>query len=218
MSGRGTLRRFGVFGDRQAGIKACRPCRPIAKNIGLGALILVAGGVAAMLLARAIEKGDVNFHVVAPGILYRSGHMAPEHMSEIVRRYKLKTIVNLRTDVKFAAAGLREKAWVEERGLRYVYLPVGSTADLPQVQEFLEIVTRPENQPVLTHCHHGKDRTGVLVAAYRICVEGWSAQKAGDEMIGLGASRHFYERHLPLLRTLEKTDWRGAVAPRRSHQ
>jgi len=186
--------------------------------LGPGILLCLAGGLAICALERAPQEEVSDVHVVASGVLYRSGHLGPADLAKTIRRYRLKTVVNLREDVKFASVGLDEKAWVEERGLRYVYLPVGSTADLSQVQEFLEIVARPENQPVLTHCHHGKDRTGVLVAAYRICVEGWSAQKAGDEMIGLGASRHFYERHLPLLRTLEKMDWRGAVAPRRSNQ
>ena len=47
---------------------------------------------------------------------------------------------------------------------------------------FLEIVTDPEKRPVFVHCMHGADRTGTMVAVYRIVVEGWDKEKAIDEM------------------------------------
>ena len=165
-------------------------------------------------LERASREDVSGVLVVASGVLYRSGHLAPADLAETIRRYNLKTVVNLRKDVKFASAGLDEKAWVEERGLRYVYLPAQDVTDPAQVRAFLEIVTRRENQPVLAHCHHGKSRTGVFVAAYRICVEGSSAPKVADEMMKLGASPDFCERHMPLLKTLESADWRSRFSAR----
>jgi protein tyrosine/serine phosphatase len=42
-----------------------------------------------------------------------------------------------------------------------------------QVQEFLEFVTSPYNQPVHIYCHAGVGRTGVMIALYRYMVQGW---------------------------------------------
>ncbi len=45
------------------------------------------------------------------------------------------------------------------------------------VIKFLRIATTPSLQPVLVHCLHGSDRTGTMVAIYRIAYEGWSKRK-----------------------------------------
>ena len=51
------------------------------------------------------------------------------------------------------------------------------------VVKFLRIATTPALQPVLVHCRHGSDRTGTMVAVYRIVVDGWTKAEATDEMI-----------------------------------
>jgi len=50
------------------------------------------------------------------------------------------------------------------------------------VVRFLRIATDPARQPVLVHCRRGADRTGVMVAIYRVVVEGWTKADAIDEM------------------------------------
>ena len=50
------------------------------------------------------------------------------------------------------------------------------------VVHFLKIATSPKSQPVLVHCQHGSDRTGTMVAIYRIAVQGWSKRDAIEEM------------------------------------
>ena len=51
-----------------------------------------------------------------------------------------------------------------------------------RVLEALRILTDPQNQPVVIHCQHGADRTGAIVALYRIVVQGWSKEDAVREM------------------------------------
>jgi len=58
------------------------------------------------------------------------------------------------------------------------------------VVRFLRIATTPALQPVLVHCHHGSDRTGTMVAVYRIVVEGWTKAQATDEMVHGGFGFH----------------------------
>ena len=42
------------------------------------------------------------------------------------------------------------------------------------------------DKPILVHCQHGEDRTGLVIAAYRVRVDGWSKQTAMDEALKFG--------------------------------
>ena len=55
---------------------------------------------------------------------------------------------------------------------------------------FLRIIKTPELQPVLVHCKHGSNRTGMMIAIYRIAYGGWSKQQAIDEMIHIDYGCH----------------------------
>lgn len=58
------------------------------------------------------------------------------------------------------------------------------------VVAFLRMVNSPALQPVLVHCQHGSDRTGTMIAIYRIALQGWSKQQAIDEMVQGGYGYH----------------------------
>ncbi len=49
------------------------------------------------------------------------------------------------------------------------------------VAEFIAIA-RTQPKPIYVHCRSGQNRTGVMVAAYRVLVEDWSNEAAIDEM------------------------------------
>lgn len=51
-----------------------------------------------------------------------------------------------------------------------------------RVLEALRIMTDPGNRPLLIHCQHGADRTGAMMALYRVVVQGWSKADAVREM------------------------------------
>ncbi len=58
---------------------------------------------------------------------------------------------------------------------------------------------------ILVHCLHGSDRTGTVIAGYRIGVQGWSKEKAIDEFVNGGFGYHsFWFPNLPKL--LESLD------------
>lgn len=87
-----------------------------------------------------------------------------------------KTVVNLRfwdTD----------KKKLKGTGLAYIRIPM--FAWLPRekdVRHFLQIATDKAKLPVLVHCRVGADRTGMMVAAYRVVVQGWTKADAIEEM------------------------------------
>ena len=50
-----------------------------------------------------------------------------------------------------------------------------------QLQPIMAAILDPANQPVLIHCEHGRSRTGVIIAAYRILAQGWTYEQALGE-------------------------------------
>jgi protein tyrosine/serine phosphatase len=92
----------------------------------------------------------------------------------------VKTVINLASD----DADPAEQSMSERAGLRYVQIPMTThqapTAD--QIARFLAIVNDPASQPVYVHCVGGRHRTGVMTAGYRMTHDGWSADRAFQEM------------------------------------
>ncbi|MEI6097416.1 MAG: tyrosine-protein phosphatase [Alphaproteobacteria bacterium] len=51
--------------------------------------------------------------------------------------------------------------------------------------------------PVLVHCHHGADRTGLICALYRMLSQGWTRDAALDELIHGGYGFHPIWANIP---------------------
>jgi len=91
--------------------------------------------------------------------------------------------------------GDSEKRAVETAGLRYERIALTSR-DAPraeQVARFLEIVRDPSLRPLYVHCQHGVDRTGTMMAVYRMEEEGWSNPEAFAEMEFFEANKIFQD-------------------------
>lgn len=58
-----------------------------------------------------------------------------------------------------------------------------------EVIQALRII-RASEDPILVHCRHGSDRTGCIIAMYRILNQGWSKEQAIDEMVNGGYGFH----------------------------
>jgi tyrosine-protein phosphatase SIW14 len=96
-------------------------------------------------------------------------------------RLGVKTVINLIGDAELDAT---EQSLVEERGMRYLQIPM-STRKAPtsqQLETFLSVVNDPASQPVYVHCVGGRHRTGVMTAVYRMTKDGISGAEAFSEM------------------------------------
>jgi len=64
---------------------------------------------------------------------------------------------------------------------------------------------RDAPKPVLVHCWRGSDRTGAVVAAYRIAFQGWTREQAIDELVNGGYGFHAasYPNIVNLIRSLD---------------
>lgn len=120
---------------------------------------------------------------VAPG-LYRGGQPDASGITWL-KSIGVKTIINLRH-----YHGDTEGKQAEAAGLRYERIPLESS-DAPERQEvarFLALVNDPSLRPIYVHCLHGVDRTGTMMAVYRMEVESWPNAEAFAEM-------EFFEAH-----------------------
>jgi len=96
-----------------------------------------------------------------------------------------RAVLNLRT----ASEGIdlkHEQEAIEKAGLRYVNIPVVSSAPKPeQVDEFIKAVKDKDNQPMLIHCGSA-NRVGAFWMIYRVVEQGWPEDKALDEATKIG--------------------------------
>ncbi|MBO9539361.1 tyrosine-protein phosphatase [bacterium] len=130
-----------------------------------------------------------NFTRVNAG-LYRGGIPTDEDMAGL-KRLGIKTDVNLMGgggDAQERALVAHEKEVAAKLGIKFVNIAIPFKVDVPQamVQQWLQLATASEEQPVYIHCRHGRDRTGMMVAAYRIAHDGYTGQQALDEMKTFG--------------------------------
>lgn len=161
--------------------------RPVHRLIILVALALLAP--AGFSQDRADSENLPNFHQVNSK-LYRGAQPKAGGLKELAAR-GIKTIVNLRGQGEGVRA---EAAEASAAGLRFFNIPFDrkgrpDDADLKQV---LTIIDTPEYQPVFVHCQQGADRTGTVIAIYRITHDDWTSERAKAEANRYGM--HPWER------------------------
>ena len=129
--------------------------------------------------------------------LYRGEQPTAEGFQEL-EKLGVKTVVNLRS-----LHSDRDKLEGTSLGHEHIRMEAWDPQQ-EEIEAFLKIATDPEKQPVFVHCQHGADRTGTMVAVYRIVVEGWDKEKAIDEM--QNGPFGFHEIFSGLPKFIEKLD------------
>ena len=137
--------------------------------------LLVSTGVAQ---SAAAYKELPNFHQVSEK-LYRGGQPLGGGMKRLLE-LGIKSVINLRGEDDLSR---QEQKDAEAAGLKYfgASMPGLSAPSDEQVARVLALMDDPANQPVFIHCKRGSDRTGTMVAVYRISHEGWTAERATAE-------------------------------------
>ncbi len=104
----------------------------------------------------------------------------------------IKTVLSLRQTKRDAA--LEED---EASGLNLVHIPiVTSKASEQNIIDALTVI-RDAPKPILIHCRHGADRTGLISAAYRLVFQGWPKACAKEELINGGFGFHKMWKSIP---------------------
>jgi protein tyrosine/serine phosphatase len=134
-------------------------------------------------------EGVPNLHKVGDN-LYRSAQPTAQGMKNL-RKMGIETIVNLRS---FNS----DRNLIGNTGIGYEHLYMKAWhPEHKEVVRFLQIVTNPKRAPVLVHCQHGADRTGTMIALYRVSVQGWTRKEAIREMTEGGFGFHEVWSNLP---------------------
>jgi uncharacterized protein (TIGR01244 family) len=149
-------------------------------DLTLGAVMVLLAITSAIVPAH-VQQGTPttieNFGKVNDS--YYRGSQPEEAEIAQLKQLGIKTVLDLRKDRE-----REEEAWVTKSGMQYFNIPMKSSepATAEQAAYFLVLVNDPANWPVYVHCKGGRHRTGALTAVYRITHDGWTAEKAFQEM------------------------------------
>ncbi|MBI5863682.1 MAG: tyrosine-protein phosphatase [Planctomycetes bacterium] len=156
-----------------------------------------------------------HFSVVEPGVLLRCGQPRTRDLEQIRNQHGLRTIVCARGGTRHPLRGRwfrLERRWCAAAGVQLEHMPFSDKATPPAdvFERFLTLLRDPQRRPLLVHCEQGFHRTGILVAAYRIALCGWSMQQAVDEMGSQG-----FQAENPKRAGLRQAlaEWAGARQP-----
>jgi protein tyrosine/serine phosphatase len=86
-----------------------------------------------------------------------------------------------------------ERQQVNKLGMRFVAIPWNCFhPEDTDMARFLRLLRVNRGKKVFVHCQTGDDRTGMMIAAYRMAEEGWTAGEAMKEMeaYGFTSSHH----------------------------
>jgi tyrosine-protein phosphatase SIW14 len=132
--------------------------------------------------AQVEAPGIPNFHQVNERV-YRGGQPAPEGWQSL-SKLGVKTVIDLRREDEHSTAA--EAKAVAAAGLNYVNVPMKGVVAPTNEQMAKIFALLNSDEPVFVHCKRGADRTGVVIAAYRIAKDGWERPKALSEAKALG--------------------------------
>jgi uncharacterized protein (TIGR01244 family) len=129
-------------------------------------------------------SGVPNFHQVDEH-LYRGAQPTGEGFQNLAK-LGVRTVIDLREPGDRVA--VEEKA-VTAAGMHYIHMPLNGY-HAPSSDEITELLTmlNKESGPIFIHCRRGADRTGTVVACYRIACQNWTNDKALAEAKEYGMS------------------------------
>jgi protein tyrosine/serine phosphatase len=155
-----------------------------SRTLAVKVSVLAAGLLAGVASAQDLT-GVPNFHKVNPQI-FRGAQPSAAGFQQLAK-LGIKTVIDLREP---GSRSLEEKKIVEAGGMRYVSVPMQGfhTPSADQIIKVLTIFNDSSAGPVFVHCRRGADRTGTVVACYRISHDRWENRRALEEARSLGMS------------------------------
>ena len=170
---------------------------PISPNRRRYVWQIVAGVIVFDLVVVAVLLGYLkhrralnNWGVVEAGRIYRSGQLSDLALRDQVQRNHIGVIISLATDSGEGVAAQAECKIAQDLGVQRWNLPLNGDGigDPARYADAIKKIVEADRQGkvVLVHCHAGAQRTGGIIAVYRVLVERQSPQTAYAEMLRYG--------------------------------
>ena len=140
-------------------------------KVGIYMKLFFGALVVFIIVMIAKKKIYYHFRIVERGKLYRCGLLSRVGMHFVCRQYRIKTIINLISEIEEPALKKQKKVEVPyclKNNINLFNIPCKEDTPLneEQVHKFLQICMNPEFQPVLLHCEAGIIRTNMMVTVY----------------------------------------------------
>jgi glycosyltransferase involved in cell wall biosynthesis len=118
-----------------------------------------------------------------PGGLYRVNQPSPLRLARYVRRYGIRSVINLRGDNPQLGWYRLEQEACDQLGLRFHTLEIYSRGllDADRTQRVLDLI-RSVELPAIVHCKSGADRAGFFSVLYRHARLGEPIEQAQAEL------------------------------------
>jgi protein tyrosine/serine phosphatase len=148
-------------------------------------MLLAASLCAAADRGQPPREGIGNFGQVDER-LYRGAQPDADGIANL-KRLGVKSIINLRTSRELWKP---EPSEARTNGILYTNVPL-SGLSRPSEEQITRLLSLLETlpSPVFIHCEYGCDRTGTVVACYRIKHDKWSSEDAQKEADHYGMSK-----------------------------
>lgn len=129
---------------------------------------------------RIRNLGEVNGH------LYRGAQPTPDALRDLAKAH-VSLVIDLREPGRETET---ERRGLQRFGIKYVNVPLPplSAPSSAEIRRVLSLIVPEDGGTVFVHCRRGKDRTGTVIACYRIQHDGWSRARALSEANSYGMS------------------------------
>jgi protein tyrosine phosphatase (PTP) superfamily phosphohydrolase (DUF442 family) len=133
-----------------------------------------------------------KFGVVVPGHIYRSGQISASLIKKTLTKYNIRIIVDLTSADPNNPDKQAEKQAASELNIKVLRFTMSGngTGDINDYANAVIAIANAEKQnlPVLVHCTAGAQRTGGVIAAYRLLVQKIDPNIVEDEIEKYGCA------------------------------
>ena len=129
-----------------------------------------------------IEEQD-NFHAITKGEAYRSAQMDRDELKHCIKKYNIKSILNLRGENPDASWYTEELKVSAEQNVKHYDIALSASREPTgkDVQRLMEIF-KSAPRPILIHCKGGADRSGLVAAMWKEAVDKEPKSEAGKQL------------------------------------
>ena len=165
-------------------------------SVVAAAVLMLASACVSTPAGPLVGSGVRNYHEVDEQL--RRGAQPTADGVVKLSSLGIVTIINLRSRSSAPEAFDAEKATADVRMVHYETIPLSNwfAPREGDVERILQIINDPARQPIFVHCQRGADRTGTIVAIYRIMHD----CKTADEAIREARQHGMGWWHFPMRR------------------